>query len=152
MGGLKPPVSVSGWSLRPGWQSQYNKPHEGRRNIAAACQQGWFHYRTGGQSLRLAHPSSTVRCRISAYCGTTWVDTQETVEKRTWDDEKMFYSSFIKSVFSLGFVGFAVLRLKNKNKLAKMVSRLWQNFYDPVHQNDERKRLMQLPPSGSLFW
>lgn len=40
MEGPKPPVFVSGWSLRPGWRSQYNKPHEGQMNTATACQQG----------------------------------------------------------------------------------------------------------------
>lgn len=68
MGGLRPPASVSGWSLRPGSQFQYNKPHEGQRNKAAAYQQEWFHYRTIGQSLQHAHLSSTVWRRPSPYC------------------------------------------------------------------------------------
>lgn len=76
MEGPKPPVFVSGWSRRPGWRSQYNKPHEGQMNTATACQQGWFHCRTDGRSLRLAHPSSTCRCRPSACYGTIRVDTK----------------------------------------------------------------------------
>lgn len=69
-GGLKPLVSVSGWSPHLGWQFQCNKPHEGQRNTTATCQLGWFHYKTNGQSLQLGHSSSTGQCRFSVHYGT----------------------------------------------------------------------------------